>query len=355
MGRPLAVGRTTFAKQRCSESTLCFTKGGSRFTLRGMGYAILRTQKLKSAVAVRRSMKHAFREQDTPNADAARTPGNTHIGAQSADEGLAKVGALLPEKRRSDAVLCVEYLVTGSPEAMNGKSRAEQDAYLLDALEWIKERHGGANVVYAGIHRDETTPHLYAYAVPLDPDTGRLNAKRWLGGAKALSQMQTDFADRVGRRHGLERGIEGSKAKHQRVQQYYAALTKKPETPAIDVPDPGMADRLNPRAYGERVAQAVIDQVQPVHSALQARAATAEADRKRAAEMAATAKAARAETDRMRDKLATLQKWADPILKLAQASPEAAKEFYRQVQERTAALRGEKKRSPKDRPLGHGR
>ena len=37
-----------------------------------MGYAILRTQKLKSPVAVRRSMKHAFREQDTPNADPER-------------------------------------------------------------------------------------------------------------------------------------------------------------------------------------------------------------------------------------------------------------------------------------------
>ena len=165
----------------------------------GMGYAILRVQKLKSTVAVRRSMKHAHREQPTPNADSERTPANTHIGAQSADEGVAKVAALLPEKRRSDAVLCVEYLVTASPEAMAGKSREQQDAYLHDALAWIRERHGEANVVYAGIHRDESTPHLYAYAVPLDADTGRLNAKKWLGGAKALSQMQTDFAERVGK------------------------------------------------------------------------------------------------------------------------------------------------------------
>lgn len=194
----------------------------------GMGYAILRVQKLKSTVAVRRSMKHAHREQPTPNADSERTPANTHIGAQSADEGVAKVAALLPEKRRSDAVLCVEYLVTASPEAMAGKSREQQDAYLHDALAWIRERHGEANVVYAGIHRDEATPHLYAYAVPLDADTGRLNAKKWLGGAKALSQMQTDFAERVGKAHGLERGIEGSRATHQRVQRFYGAIQQEP-------------------------------------------------------------------------------------------------------------------------------
>lgn len=191
-----------------------------------MGFAILRTQKLKSTVAVRRSMKHAFREQETPNADRERSPDNTHLGAQSAQEGLDKVAALLPEKRRSDAVLCIEYLVTASPEAMAGKSREEQDAYLHDALDWIRERHGAGNVVYAGIHRDETTPHLYAYAVPLDPDTGRLNAKRWLGGARALSVMQTEFAERVGKRHGLERGIEGSKATHQRVRRHYTAINR---------------------------------------------------------------------------------------------------------------------------------
>lgn len=219
-------------------------KGGPLLYAAGMKFAILRTQKLKSVVAVRRSMKHAFREQATPNADSERTPDNTHIGAQSADEGQAKVAALLPEKRRSDAVLCIEYLVTASPEAMAGKTRAEQDAYLQDALTWIRERHGADNVVYAGIHRDETTPHLYAYAVPLDAETGRLNAKKWLGGAKALSQMQTEFAHTVGQRHGLERGLQGSKATHQRVKQHYGAMRKADEAMPRFSPD-----ELKPQTY----------------------------------------------------------------------------------------------------------
>ena len=193
-----------------------------------MAFAILRTQKLKAAVAVRRSLKHAFRAQDTPNADPDRLGENSHLGANSVDEAMKAFQNRLPEKIRKNGVLAIEYLITGSPDGMNSKSRRDQDAYFTDALAWLKERHGAENLIYAGIHRDETTPHLYAYVVPLDPQ-GKLNCRHFLGGAKALSQMQTDFAERVGQRHGLQRGIEGSKARHTTVRQYYAALQQ--ETP----------------------------------------------------------------------------------------------------------------------------
>lgn len=211
--------------------------GGSSLTLpppMTAKFAILRVQKLKSPVAVRRSMQHAFREQDTPNADPRRTPDNTRHFARNVEEGMAAFADRLPAKHRKDAVQCVEYLVTASPEAMAGKSREEQDAYLKDALRWIQDRHGINNVVCAGIHRDETTPHLYAYVVPVDPDSGRLNAKRWFGGAKALSEMQSEFADKIGHKHGLERGIEGSRATHQRVQRFYGAIEHPPQDVTID-------------------------------------------------------------------------------------------------------------------------
>lgn len=186
-----------------------------------MGYAILRTQKLKSGHAVRRSLKHAFREQDTPNADPSRAVDNTHIGATNVAQALERFNARLPDKVRSNAVLAIEYLITGSPDDLNGKSRREQDAYFGDALKWLETKHGKENVVYVGIHRDETTPHLYAYVVPID-ERGKLNCRAFLGGSKALNQMQTDFAQRVGEQHGLQRGIEGSKARHTSIQQYYA-------------------------------------------------------------------------------------------------------------------------------------
>ena len=215
--------------------------GRAAVTLAAMKYAILRTQKLKATGAVWRSLKHAFREQPTPNADPAKAAQNAHLGATSAAEAMQRVRDRLPEKRRKDAVLAIEYLITASPEAMQELGGQGRDAYFNDALKWLRERHGGANVVYAGIHRDETTPHMYAYVVPLDEATGRLNARKWLGGAKALSEMQTDFAANVGARHGLERGIKGSRAKHERVSRHYGLVNRA----ADQVAELGILDRAS--------------------------------------------------------------------------------------------------------------
>lgn len=201
-----------------------------------MGYAILRTQKLKSGQAVRRSLTHAFREQETPNADPERTPENSHIGAENVQEALERFNARLPDKVRKNAVLAIEYLITASPEDLHGKTRQQQDAYFDDALNFLRQKHGAENVVYAGVHRDETTPHMYAYVVPID-ERGKLNCRAFLGGAKALSELQTQFAQEVGQQHGLQRGIEGSKARHTTVQRYYeranAAFEPLPEVKTV--------------------------------------------------------------------------------------------------------------------------
>jgi hypothetical protein len=251
-----------------------------------MKYAILRTQKLKHLASVRRSLAHSFRAQDTPNANPKLTPENTHIGASGVEDGMAKIEAHLPEKRRKDAVLVVEYLVTASPEALASRSRADQDAYLQDALAWLKARHGAENVVYAGIHRDESTPHLYAYVVPLD-EKGKLNAKKWLGGAKALGQMQTDFANQVGAKHGLERGVENSKAKHQAIRDWYSQVNEEIREATIT------AEAVEPKVLKkgilsstvespEMVAARLTKEVREIYAPAVSQARTAASDRQRA-------------------------------------------------------------------------
>lgn len=248
-----------------------------------MAYAILRTQKLKSAMEVHRSLKHAFREQETPNADADRTPENSHIGASSSKEAMAAFRARLPDQIRKNGVLAIEYLVAGSPEGMHAKDRAGQDDYFRDALRWLRAKHGAENVVYAGIHRDETTPHMYAYVVPRVGD--KLNCRHFLGGAKALSEMQTDFADKVGKVHGLDRGLERSKARHTTIREFYSRVGSPiVKTPALAVPEPSMGDRLNPRAYGDRVAQSVVEQLRPAWDVLLAKAKERDLAQKQASE-----------------------------------------------------------------------
>lgn len=209
-------------------------------------YAILRVQKLKSAAAVMASLKHTFREQPTPNADPEKLASNTLIGAISTATAIQEFNNRLPNKLRKNGVLALEYLITASPEKMQGKSPAEQDAYLADSLTWLKEKHGAENVFCAAVHRDETTPHLVAYVMPKD-EKGKLNCRKFLGARGALSELQTDFADRVGKPHGLERGIQGSKAKHERVSRFYGLITKKvPESDSKT-----LFGNVRPEAYEE--------------------------------------------------------------------------------------------------------
>ena len=187
-----------------------------------MAYAILRTAKLKSMGNIGGSLAHNYRTRDTPNAVPERLHLNTHDMA-SADEVKAAIAVRLPEKRRSDAVLCVEYFIGASPDYFTGTD-PKGERYFATAVEWLKQRHGAENVVATSVHHDETSPHLVAYVVPLDQD-GKLNAKSFLGGKAKLTAMQTDFAKAV-KRHGLERGIEGSKAQHQSIRDYYAKVNQ---------------------------------------------------------------------------------------------------------------------------------
>lgn len=198
-----------------------------------MGFAILRIQKLKSRASLQRSFKHSFREQNTPNALREKLKENTLIGAENSTDALSKFDALLPAKVRKNAVLAVEYLITASPESMKSKDRGGQDAYFSDALDWLRDKHGAENVFFAGVHRDETTPHMYAYVVPKLGE--KLNARHFFGGAKALSGLQTDFADRVGRVHGFERGLEGSKARHASIRAFYARMNNPPEMDPLEL------------------------------------------------------------------------------------------------------------------------
>lgn len=159
----------------------------------------------------------------TPNSNGAA---NVHVSGASSAAGLANaVLSKLPERRRKGAVLCIEYLITASPEvfARHGGTMPDTGGYFDRAIAWLKARHGGANIVSAAVHLDERTPHLIAYVLPLTKD-GRLSARDFLGGGAKLREMQSDFHHWCGKPFGLSRGIEGAKATHQKVGQYYQAL-----------------------------------------------------------------------------------------------------------------------------------
>jgi Plasmid recombination enzyme/Toprim-like/Protein of unknown function (DUF3991) len=190
-----------------------------------MSYAILRTAKLTSLGNIAGSAAHNFRERKTPNADKELTPSNVTTGAQSSREVLEAVKerlATVPTVRKN-AVLVVEYFIGASPEWFQHSTVAQREAYFDAAEKWLKQRHGAENVIAFTRQYDETSPHVCAYVVPIDAK-GKLNASHFLDGRTKLSAMQTDFADTVGKQFNLERGIEGSVAKHTTVKEYYARI-----------------------------------------------------------------------------------------------------------------------------------
>jgi hypothetical protein len=190
---------------------------------------------------------------------------------------------------------------------------SDSSPYFEDARQWLYQRHGKDNVVSCAVHQDERTPHLVAYVVPLVERQGKtrqrsvivgkdadgkpirelrtfaekgsvsLSAKEFLGGREKLRAMQTDFAETVGSKYGLERGKERSTAKHQTVRAFYAAIEKpvvnklslSPETlrprlirkgfiTSAYESEQGVADRLNKTvetAFGPAVQLAKIVEI----------------------------------------------------------------------------------------------
>ena len=187
-----------------------------------MSFAIYRTAKLKSFGEIGGSLSHTYRTRPTPNADENKLHLNKHI-FETYNQCFDALKNAIPEKRRSNAVLCIEHLITASPD-WNGWGTKKEEEFFKKSLEFLNNKYGKENVIACSIHRDETTPHLIVYVVPID-EKGGLNAKKWLGGRAKLSQTQTDFANEV-KNLGLERGLENSKARHKTIKQFYAEIEK---------------------------------------------------------------------------------------------------------------------------------
>ena len=193
--------------------------------------AILRTAKLKSLSNIAGSASHVMRQRETPNADPERYDSNLVLVGSG--DIRSDIEARLPEKRRKNAVLAVEHVLTASPEWFKDKSPDEVMKWAEASVASMRSFWGDENVVSAVLHLDEATPHLHLYTVPIDPESGRLNARGFIGGRDKLSALQDHYAKDMAK-FKLERGIKGSKAKHTRVKEFYANLENPPKLKYVE-------------------------------------------------------------------------------------------------------------------------
>lgn len=256
-------------------------------------YAIYRHSKHKNMGTVAASSFHMNRMSPTPNADRDRSHLNRIL--IGGDDPAADVAALVPaldavdqdgkKRRRSNSVVALEVLLTASPEWWAEATPDQQQEWLDSSTAWLVEEYGRENIAHLRLHADERTPHLTGFIVPLDPENGHLNARRWVGGARRCAQQQTDYAASV-EPLGLVRGIEGSTAEHERVTRHYGQIAQPVVKLSISRPPRILID---PEGWVTEQRQSLAQQAGPVF----ARARTAESDR--TARKAAEAQAAKAQ------------------------------------------------------------
>ena len=201
-----------------------------------MPHAIARIAKLNSG-NINSSEQHTKRARETPNANPEIK--NIRFIGQPETKDSPTLDTIVRERIgeqtiRKNAVLCVEMLLTASPEYFRPDEPSRAGYYQPQRLEdfqntvqqWLDEKYG-ERIVRAELHLDEATPHIHAYLVPLD-ERGKLNCRGLFGGREKMSKFQDSYAEAMSPL-GLERGIKGSRAKHTSVKQYYAAVNKEPD------------------------------------------------------------------------------------------------------------------------------
>ena len=188
-----------------------------------MAFAIMRIEKRKDIRSVQRCADHQLRAVDTPNADPKRGI-RVLVGSSDARAVAAFIrDRTKPLIKRHDAIRCMDVFCGASPEFFaNGGSIFDFEAL---ALKWAEDTFGIENIAVAVTHEDELTPHLALLVTPITP-RGKLSASHWLDGPKKLEKMQDSFAEAMCPL-GLERGIKGSKARHEDVSKWYAELAPR--------------------------------------------------------------------------------------------------------------------------------
>lgn len=310
-------------------------------------FAIMRCKKLASMGSVAGALRHCYRERETPNADPERTPTNEHAAATSTDEAMGRMRALLPEKRRRDAVLAVEYLMTASPEWWQEASRKQQDEFFRRSRQWLADKYGADRVVTSTIHRDETSPHLSAFVVPLTRD-GRLSAREFVGGRQKMRDDQTSYAAAVADL-GLSRGIEGSKARHQTIREHYAALKRPVADLALSAED--VTPRVLRKGFlsnliedPETVAQRLTETVQRAYAPAVEQARQAAQERRRADDAQKTAQTLLEQKNGLQADLGRLRGTVAPVLRLAEIDRQAFRDYLAAADEAGGKIVRERER-----------
>ena len=221
-----------------------------------MGYAVLHLERAKGADGAMST--HIERTVHPKNADRMRTHLNRELvqfpeGVKNRTQAIAHriETAGIRRKVGTNQVKAIRVLLTGSNKDMKQmEADGRLDGWCNDNLKWLWETYGEQNLVSAVLHMDEKTPHIHATIVPIvtgerrkakqdeqngkkkyrkkSPQDVRLCADDVMARHK-LKHYQDTYAQAMSK-YGLQRGIDGSLAKHISTMQYYKGLVEQQDS-----------------------------------------------------------------------------------------------------------------------------
>lgn len=161
----------------------------------------------------------------------------------------------LTRKIGSNQVQAIRIIVSGTHEDIERIEREGRlNEWCADNMKYFADLFGKENIVAAHLHRDEETPHIHITLVPIVKGerkrrkreeqakkryrkkptyTARLCADDIMTRLK-LKSYQDTYAIAMAK-YGLQRGIDGSAARHKSTQQYYRDLVQQTEQLQTDI------------------------------------------------------------------------------------------------------------------------
>ena len=221
-----------------------------------MGYAVLHMEKTSGTDAAMSA--HIERTIKPKNADESRThlnrelitfPDGVENRTQSIQHRLDTAG--LTRKIGNNQVRAIRVLLTGTHEDMERiTNEGRLDEWCDDNLKYLADTFGRENIVSAVLHMDEQTPHIHATVIPIVTGERRKAGQEEQNGKKKYRKKNPQdvrlCADDVMARHrlkhyqdtyaqamnkyGLQRGVDGSLAKHISTMQYYKELVEQQDS-----------------------------------------------------------------------------------------------------------------------------
>ncbi|EXY85348.1 MobV family relaxase [Bacteroides fragilis] len=221
-----------------------------------MGYAVLHLEKAKGTDS--RMSAHIERTVHPKNADRTRTHLNRELvqfpeGVRNRTQAIAHrvETAGIRRKVGTNQVRAIRVLLTGSNRDMKQiEADGRLDDWGNDSLQWLRETYGEQNLVSAVLHMDEKTPHIHATVIPIVTGERRKAGQEEQNGKKKYRKKNPQdvrlCADDVMARHrlkhyqdtyaqamnkyGLQRGVDGSLARHISTMQYYKQLVEQQDS-----------------------------------------------------------------------------------------------------------------------------